>query len=96
MLRAAYKRPKRVNTSGMKNKQLQIAKPGPERLLLSAKEVGQVLSLARSTVFVMHSAGKLPAPVRPTGGDPRWRADEIAAWVQAGCPARDAWERSKR
>jgi predicted DNA-binding transcriptional regulator AlpA len=62
--------------------------------LLSAKALGQRLSLSRRQVFQLNSRGKIPAPVR-IGGAVRWRADECAAWVAAGAPDRRRWEQMK-
>ncbi len=64
-------------------------------LLVAAAGVGRLLSLSRATIFAMHSAGKLPAPVRPTGRDPRWSVEELRAWVTADCPTREKWETEK-
>lgn len=52
--------------------------------------LGTLLGISRSMVHKLNSAGKLPAPVR-LGRCLRWRADEIAAWVAAGCPSRADW-----
>ena len=60
------------------------------RLLLGASEVGKLLGVGRSTVWTWHAGGVLPAPVK-VGGLTRWRADELCAWVAAGCPGRTAW-----
>ena len=67
----------------------------PEPLLVDARGVGELLSLSRASVFSMHSAGKLPAPVRPTGNDPRWRVAELRDWIGAGCPSREMWETTR-
>lgn len=48
------------------------------------------LGVSRSMVHKLNAAGKLPAPVR-LGRCLRWRADEITAWLAAGCPARSVW-----
>ncbi len=64
-------------------------------LLVDAAGVGKLLSLSRASIFAMHSAGKLPAPVRPTGRDPRWSVEELRAWIAAGCPTRENWELAK-
>jgi predicted DNA-binding transcriptional regulator AlpA len=61
-------------------------------LLVDAAGVGRLLGYSRATVFQLDSAGKLPRPLRPTGHDPRWRIDELRAWVAGGCPRRDLWE----
>ncbi|MFH0983390.1 MAG: AlpA family phage regulatory protein [Planctomycetota bacterium] len=64
-------------------------------MLVDARGLAGLLSLSRATVFAMHSQGKLPLPVRPTQRAPRWRVDEIRAWLAAGCPDRTTWEKSK-
>lgn len=61
-------------------------------LLISAKEVARRLGLSERTVWRLNSAGKLPKPVSVGGKTKRWRPEEIAAWVAAGCPTRIAWE----
>lgn len=67
----------------------------PIPLAVDAKRLGQMLGLSRASVFAMHSAGKLPRPVRPTGRAPRWIVSDIEAWLHADCPPRDVWERLK-
>ena len=62
--------------------------------LLTAKAVGQMLSLSRRQVFRLHSCGKIPAPLR-IGGAVRWRVQEISAWLAAGAPDRKAWAAMK-
>jgi predicted DNA-binding transcriptional regulator AlpA len=54
-------------------------------ILMSAETLGERLGFSVRTIWRLKSAGKLPQPVR-IGGSFRWRADEIEAWVQAGCP----------
>ncbi len=68
-----------------------------ELLLLDATSVGRVLGFSRSHVFELHSRGRLPLPIRPGGPNsvPRWRADELRAWVSAGCPSREQWEQQR-
>jgi predicted DNA-binding transcriptional regulator AlpA len=66
------------------------------KLLVDARGVGELLSLSRASIFAIHSAGKLPRPVRPTGSDPRWRVSELAEWVRCGCPGREQWETMSR
>lgn len=58
--------------------------------LLTDHDVARKLGVSRSFVHKMRSQGKLPEPVR-LGRCLRWRADEIAAWIAAGCPTRDTW-----
>jgi len=60
-------------------------------LLLDAKAVATMLSVSGRTIFRLSSSGQLgPMPVA-VGGRSLWRRDEVAAWVQAGCPRREAW-----
>jgi excisionase family DNA binding protein len=65
-------------------------KRSDERLLLNAREVAQLLNVSRSTIYALHSAGRIPLPVR-LGRAVRWRADELREWVAAGCPPRNRW-----
>lgn len=46
------------------------------------------------TIRRWDSAGLLPKPIR-IGGRVVWRVDEIHAWLNAGAPCRETWERSK-
>jgi predicted DNA-binding transcriptional regulator AlpA len=59
-------------------------------LLLSAPDVGAVLNIGEAHVWRMHSAGRIPAPVR-IGRRTLWRRAELEAWILAGCPARGCW-----
>jgi predicted DNA-binding transcriptional regulator AlpA len=64
-------------------------------LLLDARGVAQLLSVSRATVYTLHSTGKLPRPIRPTGHDPRWSLAELRDWTSAGCPSRETWEQTR-
>jgi len=59
-------------------------------LLLSAVEVAAMLGIGRSHLYGLHASGRLPLPVK-LGRRSLWRRDELAAWVQAGCPSRSKW-----
>lgn len=63
-------------------------------LLLQAQEAANVARISRRQWDRMVSSGRAPAPVR-LGRLVRWRADELRAWVTAGCPSRDQWERER-
>lgn len=62
--------------------------------LLTAKAVGEMLSLSKRQIFRLNSCGKIPAPIR-IGGAVRWSAEEISAWLAAGAPDRKTWEAVK-
>ena len=58
-------------------------------LLLTAKQLAQTLNIGESTLWRYHSSGKVPMPVT-IGRTVRWRAEEVHAWVNAGCPSRES------
>jgi len=62
--------------------------------LLTAKTLGQVLSLSKRQVHRLNLLGKIPAPLR-IGGAVRWSAEEISAWLAAGAPDRAKWHAMK-
>ncbi len=62
--------------------------------LLTAKAVGEMLSLSKRQIFRLNSSGKIPAPIR-IGGAVRWSAEEISAWLAAGAKDRRTWEAMK-
>ncbi|MFW6119264.1 MAG: helix-turn-helix transcriptional regulator [Planctomycetota bacterium] len=59
--------------------------------LLTAKELAARLKVGRSTLYRHVSTGRVPEPLK-LGGATRWRAEEIADWIAAGCPPRNRWE----
>jgi predicted DNA-binding transcriptional regulator AlpA len=61
-------------------------------LLLKAEDAAGVLGMSRAEFYKLHSAAKVPRPLKLTGKLVRWRRDELAAWVTAGCPNREKWE----
>ena len=63
----------------------------PTSLLLTAERLARLLDVSKRTLWRLRSAGKLPRPVQ-LGGSLRWRADEVSAWVAAGCPDLRDWE----
>lgn len=67
----------------------------PPAALLDVDALAAMLSLGTSTIWRHHAAGRIPSPVR-IGRAVRWRRDELAKWVEAGCPPRSVWERSKK
>lgn len=56
-------------------------------LLIDADEVARQLGVCERCVWRFASTGKMPRPVR-IGRSSRWRAEEVRAWVEAGCPNR--------
>lgn len=68
---------------------------GPNQLALSPEELAASLGISRAHIFRLHSAGKLPKPVR-LGRSVRWPVREIESWLAAGCPCREKWEEIRR
>ncbi len=64
--------------------------------LLTAKALGQLLSLSKRQIFRLNSCGKIPAPIR-IGGSVRWDLErDIKPWLAAGAPDRKTWEAMKQ
>lgn len=66
----------------------------PPGLLLDMTQLVVLLRRSAASLERDQAAGRLPAPVY-LGGSRRWRRAEIEAWVAAGCPAADAWARTR-
>lgn len=64
-----------------------------ERLALPAKDAAGLLGISRAQWWKLHSAGKVPMPVRLGTKAPRWRVEELRQWLAAGCPDRQTWQR---
>ena len=60
-------------------------------LLLTAREAASLCGKALRTWRTWDAAGLIPQPIR-IGRSTLWRADELRAWVAAGCPKRRDWE----
>jgi len=53
--------------------------------LLTAKAVGEMLSLSKRQIFRMRSAGLICAPVKVGQGAIRWRQSDIEKWIEFDC-----------
>jgi excisionase family DNA binding protein len=60
-------------------------------ILLTLKQLCTLLATTSATVTRLRAAGKLPQALR-LGGQLRWNAAELRAWIAAGMPARAEWE----
>ena len=70
--------------------QTQNANQTTERLL-TAKALGQMLSLSKRQIFRLNACGKITAPIR-IGGSVRWAESTITKWLAAGAPDRKTFE----
>jgi len=67
--------------------------------MLTTRDMMTLLRVGAATLWRMLAAGRLPAPMRIGGrgkAPHRWRAEEIRAWIEAGMPDRNTWEKIKR
>ena len=68
--------------------------PGPP-LLVDARAAARLCGgISVRTWWSLHASGRCPLPVR-LGRRTLWRGAELAAWIEAGCPARDRWQTMK-
>jgi hypothetical protein len=64
-----------------------------ERSLWKRRTCAQALDISLATFARMEAARKVgPVPLRLAGGCVRYRAGEMLAWVEAGCPDRETWQ----
>ncbi len=63
--------------------------------LLTAKDLGKLLSLSKRQVFRLNSCGKLPRSVK-IGGSVRWKLIDIADWQDMNCPSRAEFESRRK
>ena len=63
-------------------------------LLLCAKSAAAICDKSPRTWRTWDALGLIPRPVR-IGRSTLWRADELHAWIAAGCPRRQDWEKSR-
>lgn len=61
-------------------------------LMVDASGAARLIAVSKATWARMQSAGKVPSPVRLSGGCVRWRLADLEAWCLAGCPSREEWE----
>jgi predicted DNA-binding transcriptional regulator AlpA len=62
---------------------------------VAAAGAGRFCGVSRSQWWKLHSTGKVPLPVYLGSKAPRWRVDELRAWLAAGCPNRQEWQRMR-
>lgn len=53
--------------------------------LINAEELARLMQVSQRTLWRLLSGRRLPEPVR-IGRSTRWRLEEVAEWIQKGCP----------
>lgn len=59
--------------------------------LLTVADLSRRLRISIRQTRKLKAEGSLPNPIR-LGRSIRWRASEIAAWIEAGCPSCEVWK----
>lgn len=72
------------------------APPSASSAMLNKQQLAALLCVSVATVERMDSRSRIPAPVKLSRGCVRWRRAEVLAWIEAGCPDRKTWERSRK
>jgi predicted DNA-binding transcriptional regulator AlpA len=96
-----------VLASESKSDQERSGAPMPPRRLLAAHDAADLplatakpwlaCGIARSQWFKLAASGRTPPPTARLGTRrPVWAIAELAAWLEAGAPDREEWERQKR
>jgi prophage regulatory protein len=76
----------------MSKSELHTSNTGLEQYrLITAKELGRILSLSTRSIWRLRAAGKLPRPVK-VGGAIRWMLADINKWASWGCPPQKDFE----
>ena len=64
-------------------------------IAVAAAQAAALLGISRAQIWKLHSAGRIPMPIYLGAKAPRWRVDELRAWLAAGAPDRASWEKLK-
>lgn len=66
-----------------------------DRLLLSIRELSQLLSRSEPSLHRDNAAARLPRPIR-LNRSLRWLRSDIEEWLRQGCPDRETFEARKK
>ncbi len=79
--------PDETATTAVRRQQGKNAMPP---LMLRAPQAATLCAVSVRTWRTWDAAGKIPQPIR-IGRSTLWRAEELRAWIAAGCPRRKEW-----
>lgn len=66
-----------------------------DKLLLKSEDAAEMLGISRTHLYQLSSTGEIgPRPLK-LGKCSVWSYLELRAWVAAGCPRREEWERMR-
>lgn len=77
------------------NTELSATLRDDSALMIDAREACAMVGVSRTVWCGWMNKGLVPAPKRFTARIVRWRRSEIVAWIEAGCPNRETWERTR-
>ena len=60
--------------------------------MLNVRQVGEMFSLSRASIYKGVALGRFPAPVKMIGRAVRWPRDLLDRWRTDGCPPMPAWQ----
>ena len=66
-----------------------------ERLALPAKDAAALVGVSRAQWWKLFAAGKTPMPIYLGAKAPRWLVEELRAWLAAGAPDLQTWQRMR-
>lgn len=69
-----------------------VPEPNRRRATFNVIELADFLGVSRATVWRLHSAGKIPMPIRLNRAV-RWDRWTIEEWLSVGAPSRAQWEK---
>ena len=55
--------------------------------LLDVRAAARLIGVSARSVRRLADCGRMPAPLRLTGGLIRWRRSDLDEWIAAGCPS---------
>jgi len=64
-------------------------------LLVDAKDASRLLGIGRTLFLQLDNSGRLGPMGLKLGKRRLWVVEELRAWVDAGCPIRERWQKMK-
>ena len=69
--------------------------PETDSLALTNAELARELKISSRHLFTLERTGRIGPKAIRLGHAVRWPRSEIEAWLAAGAPSREQWERQK-
>lgn len=72
-----------------------MSSPKEKSILLSSHYAAELIGCSVQALRNWHLYGRVPVPI-VVGNRLYWRRDEILRWIDAGCPNREEWKKTKQ